>query len=506
MTEPAATTTFDESVLLSSVLATAPVGLGFLDHELRFVRVNEALANGNGASREDHIGRRIDEIWPGIPPEVFSRLERILLGGAPLTDFESRTTMGERERIVLASYYPVRDEDGTILGIGIVVVDVTARTQAESAARSLAREQAALRRVATLVASESDPEAVFECVTHEVAGLTGTSSAGLIRYDASSATVVGRWDATGLGGFPVGTTLPLVGEGAIVRVHETGLPARIDDYEAIQGPNAEAIRRSGYRSLVAAPIHVAGRLWGALVVGSEATEPLPSDLERRLHDFAELVALAVGNAEARAQATASRARIVEAGDAARRRLERNLHDGAQQRLVALSLLLRLAQSKLETDAASAAEILASADAELAQALEELRELARGLHPAVLSDRGLGAALEALAGRLPLPVAIEGRIAERLPEPVEAALYFVVAEALTNVAKYAEASSATVKFARGERYAEVEVVDDGVGGADESLGSGLLGLADRVEALGGQLEISSRPGEGTRIRATIPVRG
>jgi signal transduction histidine kinase len=198
----------------------------------------------------------------------------------------------------------------------------------------------------------------------------------------------------------------------------------------------------------------------------------------------------------------SRARLVEASDVERRRLERNLHDGAQQRLVSLSLVLRLAQGRVETDREGAKALLVQAADELAQALEELRELARGIHPAVLSDRGLGPALEALASRSPLPIELE-LPEERLPEPVEAAAYYVVAEALTNVAKYAEASSVAVSIERVNGRAIVEIADDGVGGADPGNGSGLRGLLDRVEALDGRLHVESPPGAGTRIRAEFP---
>jgi len=200
---------------------------------------------------------------------------------------------------------------------------------------------------------------------------------------------------------------------------------------------------------------------------------------------------------------ASRARIVQAGDAERRRLERNLHDGAQQRLVTLTLALRLAESRLESDANEARRILGGANEELALALAELRELARGIHPAVLTDRGLGPALEALAVRAPLPVELVGVPAQRLPEPVEAAAYYLVAEALTNVAKYARASAVTVRVTRENGRVVVDISDNGIGGADPTRGSGLRGLSDRVEALNGQLQVESPPGAGTRLRAEIP---
>jgi signal transduction histidine kinase len=208
--------------------------------------------------------------------------------------------------------------------------------------------------------------------------------------------------------------------------------------------------------------------------------------------------------EQEAELRASRSRIVEAGDDERRRLERNLHDGAQQRLVSLSLALRLAQARLRDDPDGADQILTAAGEELTHALAELRELARGIHPAVLTDRGLAAALEALAARAPLPVELTADLDERLPGPVEAAAYYVVAEALTNVAKYAEASADEVSAQRHNGRVVVEVADDGVGGADPLLGSGLRGLADRVEALNGELEVESAAGTGTTVRAVIPL--
>ena len=246
-----------------------------------------------------------------------------------------------------------------------------------------------------------------------------------------------------------------------------------------------------------------GRLWGALAAGTRSADPLPDGVEQRLCDFAELVAQAIANADAHEQLAASRARIVEAGDAERRRLERNLHDGAQQRLVSVALDLRLVGAKLEKDPAAAREHLAGAQAQLAQGLDELRELARGIHPAVLTDRGLGPAIESLATRSPVPVEITELPDERLAGPVEVAAYYVVAEAMTNVAKYAHASHATVSVRRSNGRATVTVSDDGVGGADPALGTGLRGLADRVEALNGRLDVESSPAGGTRISAEIP---
>jgi signal transduction histidine kinase len=281
----------------------------------------------------------------------------------------------------------------------------------------------------------------------------------------------------------------------------------VEGYDELTGSLAETLRGAGYRASVAAPVHVGGRLWGALVAASASDDPLPEGLEQQLCDFADLVGQALANADARERLAASRAELVEASDAERRRLERNLHDGAQQRLVSVALQLGLVGGKLdEKDPATAGELLASASEELGEGLEELRELARGLHPALLVERGLGPALDALVTRAPVPVEITALPTERLPRPVEAAAYYVVAEAITNVAKYSHASGATVSVRRSREGASITVSDDGVGGADPDRGSGLRGLAARVEALNGRLEVDSAPERGTRITAEIPVAG
>ncbi len=254
---------------------------------------------------------------------------------------------------------------------------------------------------------------------------------------------------------------------------------------------------------MAAPVSVGGRLWGALAAGTRSADHFPDGDEQRLCDFAELVAQALANADAHEQLAASRARIVEAGDAERRRLERNLHDGAQQRLVAVALDLRVIGASLEKNPAKARELLSTAQEQLALGLDDLRELARGIHPAVLTERGLGPAIESLALRAPVPVEITELPDERLAGPVEAAAYYVVAEAITNVAKYAHASHATVSVRRANGNALVTVADDGIGGADPGRGTGLRGLADRVAALDGHLDVQSTATHGTRISAEIP---
>jgi signal transduction histidine kinase len=377
--------------------------------------------------------------------------------------------------------------------------------RSEAAQRELADEQAALRRVATLVAEEPVPSSLFQKVTEEVGRLLGLQAATVVQYHgAHSASVVGGWSETGTLRLPLGTSLDLDGDTVVSKVLRSGSAQRVDGYREASGTLAETLRSAGYQASVAAPVHVGARLWGALVAATNSEAPLPAGLEQRLCDFSDLVGQALANADARERLAASRAELVEASDAERQRLQRNLHDGAQQRLVALSLNLRLAARSCGDDAEAVAAFERAGE-ELAQALEELRELARGIHPAVLSDRGLEPAIEALAARTPLPVRIEVAIEERLPEPVEAAAYYVVAEAVTNAAKHAQAAEVQVRVERDDGRARIEVADDGVGGAGAGGGSGLRGLADRVEALGGRLRVISPVGQGTIVTADIPMR-
>jgi signal transduction histidine kinase len=379
-----------------------------------------------------------------------------------------------------------------------------ALASAEAAQRALAAEQAALRRVATLVAGEASPSRVFEQVTEEVGCLLELPGASIVQYDGDrTATVVGAWASDGSPRFPVGARLELDSDTVIPRVLRTGSSQRVD-YEKASGGLAERVRGFGYRSAIAAPVHVGGRVWGALVAASASEESLPRGLEQRLCDFADLVAQALANVDAYEQLAASRARLVEVGDAERRRLERNLHDGAQQRLVSVALELSMVSAKLDDDPRAARELLSAAREHFAEGLDELRELARGIHPAVLTERGLGPALEALQARAAVPVEIIELPDERLPATVEAAAYYVIAEAITNVARYARASSAKVQVTCSNGVAMVAVSDDGVGGADPAHGSGLRGLAARVEALNGRMEVDSPPDRGTRITAKMPL--
>jgi PAS domain S-box-containing protein len=382
--------------------------------------------------------------------------------------------------------------------------DVTEAKQTETRLRSLLAEQTALRRVATLVARGGAYGEVVSAVAEEVGKLLSADAAGVVRYEPEGrGTVVGTWSRSGVHHIPAGTSVDLESDTSVGHVYGTGQPGRSIGFEGPAGSLADRLGELGYRSSLAAPIRVAGRLWGALAVADFREEPLAEGSEQRLVRFADLVAQALANADAREQLAASRARLVEASDAERQRLERNLHDGAQQRLQVVALTLRLAQEHLPEGTGEVRELLETAGEELAAGLDELRELARGIHPAVVTDRGLAAALEGVVRRAPLPVTVESVPARRLAESVEVAAYYLVTEALVNVAKHAEASAATVAVSAEGDSAIVEVADDGVGGADVTRGSGLRGLEDRIGALGGTFEVDSPPGEGTAIHATIP---
>jgi signal transduction histidine kinase len=375
---------------------------------------------------------------------------------------------------------------------------------------AIAEEQAALRRVATLVASGAEPAEIFHAVAEEAGRLLAARSSATIRYDDDVALTVGRWRAedagTTGGGFEVGTRVPLAdSDGLTAVVFRTGRPARIEDYSGVKGHAAAMMRERGYLTAVGAPIVVNGRTWGLLLVASAVPNGLGPGDELRLADFAELVALGLESAEAREQLNASRLRILEAGMAERRRLERNLHDGAQQRLVSLALQLRVLEKQLGGEPEAAQALVSGARAELDLAMRELRELARGLHPAVLSERGLAAALESLAGSAMLPVAVTGAPAERLPEAVEAGAYFVVAESIANAVKHADATKIAVRLEQAGSALWIEIEDDGRGGADPAAGTGLRGLADRIEALGGRFAVADRvDGRGTVVSVELPL--
>jgi len=398
------------------------------------------------------------------------------------------------------------DAEARAAGFTELIGTAIANAEARVELRGYAEEQAALRRVATLVARAAQPEQVFAAVAEDIGRLLGADFTALSRYDSGGmATVVGMWTSTNTPvPIAVGDRLSLGGRNVATLVHQTGHPARVDGYDDSSGMFGDAGRRWGFRSAAGVPIRVEGRLWGVVTVGSADTLFMPADTEVRLAAFTELVGTAIANAEAQAALAASRARIVAAADAARRRIERDLHDGAQQRLVTLALQLREAQTMAPPGAGGLAARLDGVAAGLEAALEELREIGRGIHPAVLGESGLRPALQALARRCTVPVDLHVQVAQRPPGPVEIAAYYVVSEALTNTARHACASVAKVEVVASDGVLRVRVSDDGRGGADFGHGSGLVGLRDRVEALGGQITLHSPPRQGSAVEVRMPL--
>jgi signal transduction histidine kinase len=391
-----------------------------------------------------------------------------------------------------------------------LVATAIANAESRAGLARLAEEQAALRRIATLVAGGTPPEELFAVVTEEVGQLLGTHLAGMARYESDdTVTVLATWtdeDEHGRAHPLVPGPWPLEGGDLATTIARTGRPVRIDDYHDVPGRIAAFVRDElGIGSSLGSPIVVEARLWGALFVHTKQTNPpLPVDAESRLTGFTELVATAIANAESRSELAASRARIVAASDETRRRIERDLHDGAQQQLVTLGLALRSAQAELPHDLEDVRAELSHVQQGLTDVLDELREISRGIHPAMLSERGLAPALKILARRSPTPVALDVHVEGRLPDRVEVAAYYVVSEMLTNTAKHAQASAVYVDVTRADGVLHISVRDDGVGGADPVRGSGLVGLRDRVEALGGTIAIQSAKGAGTAVDVLLPL--
>jgi signal transduction histidine kinase len=368
--------------------------------------------------------------------------------------------------------------------------------------RLIAAEQAALRRVATLVARDVQSDELFRAATREVAGLLGADASALQRYesDATAVVLAGVGEVT----FADGERIPLDGETVSALVYRTGRSARIDDYGGAPRSIAAAASRSDIHAAVGAPIVVGGRLWGAMVAAWKRADRLTPGVEDRMAQFTELIATAIANAESRAELAASRARVVATADETRRRIERDLHDGAQQSLVHTVIALKLARRALGDATGPAVQLVDDALGHAERANEELRELAHGILPATLT-RGLGAAIETLVSRVRLPVSVDVTD-ERLPPELEATAYFIVAEALTNTVKHARASRAEVTARVSDGVLHVVVRDDGVGGATTDGRTGLLGLYDRVAAMNGALRLESPPGGGTTVAATMPVAG
>jgi signal transduction histidine kinase len=397
------------------------------------------------------------------------------------------------------------DTEARLASFTELVATAIANTESRASLARLAEEQAALRRVATLVARGVPQEELFAAVTEEVWQLLPVDSAVLCRYEPDGAlTFVAQW-GSGAASFPVGSRWMLGGHNVGTLVFQTSRPARVDGLaESSSGALSVGIREAGLRSAIGTPIIVEGRLWGLMSIASQRDQPLPPDTEARLTSFTELVATAIANAESRAELLASRARIVAAADETRRRIERDLHDGTQQRLVSLGLAARTAEADVDAGGGDLRAYLSRIAAGLADAVTELQDFSRGIHPAILSERGLGPALRTLARRCAVPVDLDVTMDMRCPEPIEIAAYYVVSEALANAMKHARASGVEISVAAVDGSLVLSVRDDGVGGADPARGSGLAGLTDRVEALGGSIRVHSAAGAGTHITVDLPL--
>jgi PAS domain S-box-containing protein len=379
-----------------------------------------------------------------------------------------------------------------------------ANAEARAEVQRLAEEQAALRRVATLVAKGASPAAVFDAVAAEMKGLLGGDHVVVCRYEPGAELTVLAHRGSSPRKIPPGARISHAGDSVEAAVRRAERSARIESYEGARGAIAELARAAGVRVAVGAPIVVDGRLWGVVSAGWNWEESPPADTEQRMAQFAQLLDTAIANADNRAELIASRARLVAASDEARRRFERDLHDGVQQRLVSLALELQGAQAIAPREDKELIRQLAHVHQDLAGALDDLRELSRGIHPAVLSEGGLRPALRALARRSAVPVELILSVDERLADHVEVGAYYVISEALTNAAKHAQASKIEVTARVHDGTLQLRIDDDGVGGADPARGSGLTGLTDRVAALRGTIAIASPPGSGTSLRVELPV--
>ncbi len=384
-----------------------------------------------------------------------------------------------------------------------LVATAIANSEARTEIERLAQEQAALRRVATLVARGAETSEVFAAVAHEVSEVMNLPIAAVQRYDEDETMTVMAARSDRPHPFEPGTSWPLHPSGLAARVRQTGRAGSSEGFARRRGAFAAKAREMGLGSVSGAPIIVDDAVWGMMTIAS-ADGPVPDHAEDRLADFTELLGTAIANTQSCAELSASRARIVAASDETRRRLERDLHDGIQQRLVALALKARTIETMTPRPCGAVQGELSLLADGLGNSLDELREISRGIHPAVLSEAGLGPALKALARRSAVPVELHLDLGPRLAEQLEVAAYYIVSEALANAAKHAHASVVDIRVARLDAALTLAIRDDGVGGADPSQGSGIIGLKDRVDALGGNVLVLSPPGRGTTLQVQLPA--
>jgi GAF domain-containing protein len=444
--------------------------------------------------RTRRAARWSDEFYSSVtaPITVAGRLWGVLTAGSGRVNLPSDT----EERL---------EKFGELVATAIANAESRAELAgSEARARELANEQAALRRVATLAAGESAPVDVLEAVAHEAARVLQVDAIGMLRFEPDESAALVAQSETPWEPLPLGTRLSLDGENIVSSVHRTGRAARLDGWESATGSVAAMATALGVRSAVASPIVVEGRLWGTMVAATNGDTPLAADTESRIVEFTELLATAIASAENRTELLTSRARVVSAADEERRRLERNLHDGIQQWLVALALRARKGAGLSATGEPAAALLSGLAD-ELVAVTDELREISRGIHPAILTDAGLDDALDSLARRSAIRVDLDVAFRGRYDPILEATVYYVVAESVTNSVKHAQASTVAVRGGLRDDVLEIEITDDGIGGADPRRGTGMVGLKDRVDTLGGTITFASPAGAGTMIRVRLPAR-
>jgi signal transduction histidine kinase len=466
-------------------------------------KLDEALAST--AVYRTGLAARFDHESTIADPDVAAIVERLRPVATVAVPIKVESTLWGA-MIVSTQEAPLpTDTEDRLQRFTDLIATAIANAEAREEVTALADEQAALRRVAVLVAQQPSPSEVFTAVTEAVGQLLDADLAVLHVFPGDGmATTIASWSGDGPI-LPIGTRFPLDGDNLAARIFETGAPARLySDDESWKRAETNLAPSLGMRSAVGAPILVEGKLWGALMAATRGVEPWAENAETRLAAFTELVATAIANAESRSELAASRRRIVATSDETRRRIERDLHDGTQQRLVSLGLAVRAAEANLPPDQDDLRDELSRVATGLANAVEDLQEISRGIHPAIVSKGGLAPALEGLAGRSPIPVNLELEADARLPEPIEVAAYYVASEALANAAKHAQASQIEVSLASRNGSLILSIRDDGVGGADPGRGSGLVGLQDRVEALGGTIKVDSSAGQGTCVVVTLPI--
>jgi PAS domain S-box-containing protein len=465
----------------------------------RFTRVNPAAERTLGYAQEELLAHPyLDFVHPDDREQTATEAAAIAQGKTRLS-FENRYVCKDGSHRVLEWTSTPVVQDRVMYA---VARDVTERRQAETELVRLTREQAALRRVATLVARGALPSAVLDAVAAEMQQVLDADAVTIGRYEACDEMTVVAHRSAEPSLLTIGTRVNHEGNNVTATVRRTEQPARLEDLGQAQGGFAELFRSLGMHAVVGTPIVVDGRLWGTILGSWNREEPPPADTEERMAKFAELLDTAIANADSRDQLTASRARLVTEADEARRRVVRDLHDGAQQRLVHTIVTLKLAQGALKANDEEAESLIAEGLEQAEQGNAELRELAHGILPAVLAQGGLRAGVNTIVSRVDLPVDVDIP-AERFLVEIEASAYFVVAEALTNVMKHSHAGRAEVRASVVDGMLQVEVRDDGVGGADPT-GHGLVGLGDRLTALGGQLNVETPASGGTLLVSRLPL--